>query len=450
MYTTGGRGGRVLYVTSLADDGTPGTLRWAVAQKYPRTILFQVSGVIHLEKRLNISTGDLTIAGQSAPGDGICIAGFGLAIKADNVILRFLRLRMGDEKGTLAKDEDALGGRYCRNILIDHCSMSWSTDECASFYANVDFTMQWCVLSESLRRSVHAKGSHGYGGIWGGKNASFHHNLLFSHDSRNPRFDHPLIYLPNVALEDFRGDVDFRNNVIYNWGSHNTYGGEGGRFNMVNNYYKPGPATPAKGTQSFITAYGRTPDLHNKAEKTYYESAYPTLYMDGNVMEGNPAISRKNYDGLKYAATGGEKGELLRKPLPINALEKGHTTTHSASEAFTRVLDWAGASLVRDTVDRRAVADTRNGVASVTDGGNGSTGGFIDTQRAVGGWPVYKQLPASVDSDGDGIPDAHETRMGLDPTDAADAAKTDPLSGYTYLECYLNSLVEQITQAQNR
>ena len=182
----------------------------------------------------------MTIAGQSAPGDGICIAGFGVAVRADNVVLRYLRFRMGDEMGAAAHDEDALGGRYRRNILIDHCSISWSTDECASFYANENFTMQWCILSESLRRSLHDKGSHGYGGIWGGRNASFHHNLLASHDSRNPRFDHPLLYLPNVALDDFRGVVDFRNNVIYNWGSNSTYGGEGGRFNMVANYYKPG------------------------------------------------------------------------------------------------------------------------------------------------------------------------------------------------------------------
>lgn len=449
MYATGGRGGPVLYVTRLDDDDQEGSLRWAVTRKYPRTILFRVSGVIRLRKRLNITGGDVTIAGQSAPGDGICIAGFGVAVRADNVVLRYLRFRMGDEMGAAAHDEDALGGRYCRNVLIDHCSISWSTDECASFYANENFTMQWCILSESLRRSLHDKGSHGYGGIWGGKNASFHHNLLASHDSRNPRFDHPLLYLPNVALDDFRGVVDFRNNVIYNWGSNNTYGGEGGRFNMVANYYKPGPATPDKGTAAFITAYGRTSDLHNKEERVYYESPYPTLYMSGNVMEGNRAISRSNYDGVRYARTGGEKGELLDSPMPVNGLAEGHTTTHDAKRACALVLAWAGASHVRDAVDERIVRDVRTGTATVTDGGNGSTGGFVDTQRAVGGWPEYRQAAAPEDSDGDGIPDVWERQHGLDPADAADGAKTDPASGYTWLERYLNSLVGSIADRQN-
>jgi len=185
-----------------------------------------------------------------------CIAGGTVVVDADNVIIRYMRFRLGDLNtgGNLSDGSDTIWGRYHKDIILDHCSMSWSIDECASFYANQNFTMQWCILSESLRRSLHDKGSHGYGGIWGGRNASFHHNLLASHDSRNPRFDHPLLYLPNVALDDFRGVVDFRNNVIYNWGSNSTYGGEGGRFNMVANYYKPGPATPEKGTAAFITA----------------------------------------------------------------------------------------------------------------------------------------------------------------------------------------------------
>ncbi|MDR2627884.1 MAG: pectate lyase, partial [Dysgonamonadaceae bacterium] len=187
MYADGGRGGRVLYVTSLEDTGAEGTQRWAVKQKYRRMILFKVSGVIFLQSRLSVTSGNVTIAGQTAPGDGICIANHGVTVKADNVIVRYLRFRMGDRA---KNNDDALGGVRRRRIIIDHCSVSWSVDECASFYANVDFTMQWCLITESLRRSAHDKGSHGYGGIWGGRNASFHHNMLSCHDSRNPRFDH--------------------------------------------------------------------------------------------------------------------------------------------------------------------------------------------------------------------------------------------------------------------
>ena len=202
-------------------------------------------------------------------------------------------------------------------------------------------------------------------------------------------------------------------------------------------------------TAAFITAYGRTPDLHNKEERVYYESPYPTLYMSGNVMEGNRAISRSNYDGVRYARTGGEKGELLDSPMPVNGLAEGHTTTHDAKRACALVLAWAGASHVRDAVDERIVRDVRTGTATVTDGGNGSTGGFVDTQRAVGGWPEYRQAAAPEDSDGDGIPDVWERQHGLDPADAADGAKTDPASGYTWLERYLNSLVGSIADRQN-
>ena len=245
---TGGDGGTIYRVSRMDDaldpnTGRPmaGTLRYAVTQTGARRVLFNTSGTIHLTSELRIKTGSLTIDGQSAPGDGICIADYPLVINASNVIVRFIRVRLGDES---LKEFDAVSVNDAQGVVLDHLSCSWSVDECVSCYGNEDFTMQYCIISESLKNSVHGKGSHGYGGIWGGKNASFHHNLLAHHDSRNPRFDHDYVDGTHA------GPIDFVNNVVYNWGGNSAYGGEGstnaagGRHvNFVNNYYKPGPAT---------------------------------------------------------------------------------------------------------------------------------------------------------------------------------------------------------------
>ena len=278
MYTTGGRGGEVYHVTNLNDSG-PGSFRDAVS-KSNRTIVFDVAGTIALASKLKITSSNLTIAGQTAPGDGICIRNYTVELQGDNIIIRYLRFRMGD---TTQTEDDALGGRYHSNIVIDHCSMSWCTDECASLYANRNFTMQWCIISESLCNSVHEKGKHGYGGIWGGRNASFHHNLLAHHWSRNPRFDHPYVYDHNNAatIEQYHGNVDFRNNAIYNWGqSENCYGGELCRLNLVNNYYKEGPAS--KSNKYFFVAYANS--CESCAGYGYtYEELMPRIYADGNL-----------------------------------------------------------------------------------------------------------------------------------------------------------------------
>lgn len=445
MYTTGGRGGKILFVTKLSDDGSEGTLRWAINQEGPRTVLFKVSGLIRLKSQLQIKNGDLTIAGQSAPGDGICLCDHSVMISADNIIVRYLRFRMGDETKV---ENDAFWGRYHKNIIIDHCSMSWSTDECASFYGNENFTMQWCIISESLRNSVHGKGNHGYGGIWGGINASFHHNLMAHHDSRNPRFDHQALYPEYIN----RGNMDYRNNVIYNWGNNSTYGGEGGAYNMVNNYYKQGPAS--RDRQYFIITNGKyTGTIDGVPDVTTYPG-HAHLYLSGNYYTPDKVdMNTDNWNGVTVQDDGGStEGMHLTALLPIRPAENScYVTTHSAEMAFERVLSYAGASLVRDEVDTRAVTDAQNGTATCMDGGNGSTNGIIDSQTAVGGWPTYNSLTAPIDTDEDGMPDDWEEANGLNKEKAGDAyIKTlDPNGQYTNLEMYLHSLVSATVSAQN-
>ena len=448
MYTTGGRGGKVIHVTTLADSGA-GSLRAALNESGARTIVFDVAGIIELKSALSIKNGNVTIAGQTAPGDGICIKNYELKFEnADNIIIRFVRFRMGDEA---KREADALWGRYNRNIIIDHCSMSWSTDECSSFYANEFFTMQWCILTESLRNSVHGKGKHGYGGIWGGKNASFHHNLLANHDSRNPRIDHPQIY--GNYVETHRGNVDYRCNAVYNWGSNHTYGGEDGWFNIVNNYYKPGPASSDR--KYFVDAYGSY-----VKDGTTYADSYPQMYLSGNVNTKYPELGAANDASTIYWHNGsgyGNYNSLLTGSLGINGPQQKavYTTTHSAEKAFDMICQYAGASLVRDIVDERACGDAKSGTATYKDGGNGSKDGIIDTQSAVGGWPAYeatsKELADAKDSDSDGMPDWFEKQFALDASDSSDAgAKTlDSYGRYTNLEMYLHYLVRDIIASQN-
>ena len=444
MYTTGGRGGKVIHVTTLADSGT-GSLRAALAESGARTIVFDVAGIIELGSTLKIGKGDVTIAGQTAPGDGICIKNFATRVDADNVIIRFVRFRMGDEKKT---EDDAIWGRYRKNIILDHCSMSWSTDECASFYGNINFTMQWCIMTESLCKSVHDKGDHGYGGIWGGKNASFHHNLLANHKNRNPRIDHPQIYDNNVSTH--RGNVDVRCNTIYNWGDDVTYGGEDGWFNIVNNYYKKGPASTDRAY--YVNAYAD----YTKDGKVY-ANKYPELYMSGNV---NTARTIENgVGGITWKHGGSYANYNTVKSVPHTisgpSSETVYVTTHSASDAFAKICSSAGASLKRDAVDARATGDAQSGKATYADGGNGSKNGIIDTQSAVGGWSTYSATSAEIskvtDTDKDGMPDWFEDQFGLKKADATDgnARTLDHLGRYTNLEMYLHYLVKDIVDAQN-
>ena len=431
---TGGKGGKVLYVTSLDDDAKKaGTLRWAINQSGPRTILFKVSGIIELQSILKINKGDLTIAGQSAPGDGITIRNYPVTVSSDNVIIQFIRFRMGD---STAVQDDALKGMGRRDILIDHCSMSWSTDECSSFYDNENFTLQWCILSESLRNSVHNKGEHGYGGIWGGKKASFHHNLLAHHDSRNPRFCGSR-YSNNPEAEK----VDFRNNVIYNWGSNSSYAGEGGSYNIVNNYYKPGPATLSRSGKLTYRIIAPNSDTgSNQQEK----GVWGRFYVAGNVMHGRDDVTTTNKLGIHPDLRSGEtttvedltvSTEFSISPMP----------THTAIEAYHQVLQKAGASKVRDRVDQRIVKEVEQGTYTFN-GSKGSMNGLIDSQSDVGGWPVhtFSQSELKTDTDGDGIPDDWEKKNNLNSQDASDGATIAAKSGYTWLETYLFSLVQHL------
>jgi pectate lyase len=407
-YTTGGRGGSVIIVTNLNDDG-PGSFREAVKKKGARTILFAVSGNIELRSAVNINSGDLTIAGQSAPGDGICIQNYPVTIQASNVIIRFLRFRLGDTAGI---ESDAFGGtKNGENIIIDHCSISWATDECASFYRNRNFTMQWCIISESLNQSVHAKGEHGYGGIWGGIEASFHHNLLAHHVSRLPRFSGS-----STTRNSPDELVDFRNNVIYNWAGNNTYGGERGRYNVVNNYYKPGPATKAK------TNWMLNPS-----------SPYGKFFVQGNVYEGNANSSSDNWNG-------GVKANALDSVRADQPFKTQLTGEQSARDAFDAVIKYAGASLMRDAVDKRVVEEACKGTAFF----GKSKDGIIDSQKDVGGWPILKSLPRDADTDSDGMPDKWEKKHKLNSSEPSDNAQRSGDSHYSNLEVFLNEIVMDI------
>ncbi len=426
--TTGGRGGRVIKVTNLNDSGT-GSLRAAVSASGKRIIVFEVSGTIELTNTLSITQPDITIAGQTAPGDGITIKNYPVFVGADNVIIRFLRFRLGNEKQV---EGDAIWGRYNKNVVIDHCSMSWCTDEAASFYANQDFTLQWCIISESLNNSLHEKGAHGYGGIWGGDRASFHHNLIAHHKSRNPRFNG---WRPGTSNGPYPNEhVDYRNNVIYNWRDESAYGGENGQYNIVNNYYKAGPATPVSKTMRIMRV--------SQEQGEEYAPGYGKFYINGNYVFQNAAVTADNWNGgIVYDGTTNKSLVQLTSPIDFEM-----ETIHTAEQAYTKVLAHAGASLVRDAVDERVSEEVSNGTATYS----GSVSGFpgiIDSQEDVDGYPVLESAEAPPDTDGDGMPDEWEIEMKLDPA-KANANGRDLSTAYDNIEVYINSLVKHIMDAK--
>ena len=429
-YTVGGRGGKVYEVTNLNDSGE-GSLRAAIEAKGPRTVVFRVSGTIDLKSALNIKNPYITIAGQTAPGDGICIKRYPLNISADEVIIRYIRIRLGDET---KRSDDAISARYRKNIILDHVSASWSVDETMSIYHCENVTIQWCMITESLSESTHTKGSHGFGGIWGSNYSTYHHNLLAHHSSRNPRW------------ASGGGYNDYRNNVLYNWGYNSSYGGEKHQVgnpkfsditvNFVGNYYKPGPATD-KGKVSYriVNPGSRGDDDYGK------------WYVSGNVIEGNKKVSINNWDGGVQPSGGDKAIDKIKLDKPWNSMK---INEQSPEDAYNAVLANAGCNKpVRDAVDSRIIEEVRNGNATFEGASFKKRGrmadpslksGIIDSQNDVGGWPELKSLPAPVDSDHDGMPDDWEIENGLNPNDELDGNKITK-NGYTNLENYLNSII---------
>lgn len=408
-FSEGGRGGRVIAVTNLNDSG-PGSLRAALEADRPRTVVFRVSGTIALKSDINVTNGRLTIAGQTAPGDGITIRDHTLNIAANDVVVRYIRARLGAASGT---QQDAITITRGRRIILDHVSASWSIDETLSSSAHYnkpgdgvyDLTVQWSIIANSLRKSNHDKGEHGYGSLIRaarGAKLSWHHNLWANHLDRMPR---PGNY--SMPGDDQVGaSMEFRSNVFYNWGKgrsgYNADVSTHIRYSFIDNSYIAGP--DSKGSFAF--------EEQNQLARAYWS---------GNSMNGSiPADQRTLVIGNIPT------GYWLSAPVDVAPV-----TPDPAPSAYARVLAEAGASLVRDAVDRKIVAGVRD-----------RSGRIIDSEADDGGWPALRSGDAPVDSDGDGMPDAWERARGLDPASADGAADRDR-DGFSNLEEYLNELADR-------
>lgn len=399
--TPGGRGGKVLHVTNLNDAG-PGSFRAACDAAGPRIVVFEVSGTIALQHPILVRNPFLTIAGQTAPGDGICLRNASFGIATHDVVVRFLRVRLGDVS---AREDDCIDLHHgARNCILDHCSATWSIDECLSTSGDVqDCTVQWCLIGEALNASKHAKGKHGYGSLARANGPfSWHHNLWLHNDARNPR-------LGDNYGRGSSPKFDVRNNVIYDFGG-TASGLTQGKFeaNYVANYLRPGPSSRAK-----------TPI-------TVGEKSELRFFIRDNVFEGNAELTADNAKFFSAVEFGGVRQVwTVTQPFAAAAV-----TTWPAAEAYERVLADVGATRPRrDPVDTRLIAHVRD-----------RKGAIIDSQKEVGGWPELKSTPAPRDTDGDGIPDAWETAHGLNPGDPSDGAKPATPGGYTNVEVYLNHL----------
>ena len=502
-YVTGGRGGKVIHVTNLNDKGT-GSFRAAVTGNSKKIIVFDVAGIIPLASDLTIGA-NTTILGQTAPSPGITLRYYTVQPE-DNCIIRFIRLRRGQEKD-INDGADATWQRNKTGIIFDHCSFSWSIDEVASFYDNNNFTMQWCTVAESLTNPGHSKGAHGYGGIWGGKLASFHHNFVGHLMNRGPRFNGARYgwtgYTSNKDYDTYKWEnpvqaenVDFRNCVMYN-AQGTCYGGPGGgQINIVNNYYKAGPSHSLKsktlngikvsvssgkerGSQNRITQVTVSSSRNSDKKHPEYYEMTSRYFISGNTTETTKGTVTKNqdwkgvvydkgtytYNGERYSADKKNfygdavahqtiDGVSCVKIKMDNPAPTGEVTTHSAAEAFSKVLAYGGASLYRDEIDARYMEEAKTGTAQYK-GSITQSPGIIDKVSDVNGYTESTfgtaSRPADFDTDKDGIPDAWELANGLNPNDDSDAL-TYSLDGkgyYTNLEVYANSLVEDIMKQGN-
>lgn len=502
-YVTGGRGGKIVHVTNLNDSGT-GSFREAV-KSGKRIIVFDVAGVIALKSDLKFAD-NITILGQTAPSPGITLRYYTVQPGSNNII-RFIRIRRGQEKN-INDGADASWQRNKTGIIYDHCSLSWSIDEVASFYDNNNFTMQWCTVAESLTNPGHSKGAHGYGGIWGGKLASFHHNFIAHVMNRGPRFNGARYgwtgYTSNKDYDTYKWEnpvqaenVDFRNCVMYN-AQGTCYGGPGGgQINIVNNYYKAGPSHSLKGTtlnglkvdvstgkergsQDRITQVTVSSSSNSDKKHPEYYEMTSRYFISGNTTETTKGTVTKNQDwkGVVYdkgtytyngeiysadkknfygdaAAHQNINGVSCVKIKMDNPAPTGEVTTHSAAEAFSKVLAYGGASLYRDEIDARYMEEAKTGTAQYK-GSITQSPGIIDKVSDVNGYTEANfgtaSRPADFDSDKDGIPDEWEKANGLNPNDASDALtySLDEKVYYTNIEVYANSLVENIMKAENQ
>ncbi len=458
-FTTGGRGSTaapttVVEVTNLNDAGA-GSLRQALTGTLAsRTVVFRVCGTIHLVTQLSIPA-NTTLAGQTAPGDGICVADKQSNVKGNNVIVRFMRFRLGDQYQNLGMvngsgDEDAFDsiGGYT-GLVVDHCTFSWGGDESFTCYKGDNTTLQWNLISEGLNYSYHFETGdtdyerHGYGGIWGGKHASFHHNLLAHLQGRNPRMDGSRNLPPYTAGQE---NAEFANNVLYDWGSYTTNGGEGGNYNIINNYYKYGPNT---GTGSSAGVAVKSMILNPYRQTSTPVLPYGQYYVAGNYVDNSAFITSHNWRGV--AMNGGSLADTVQsKVLVPFAIESYAFPVQPAQDAYTAVLAGAGCTLpTRDPIDQRIVQEVKDRTGRIIDVQGGYPHGTPYSTSQVA-WQVLNcNTAAPLDTDHDGMPDAYETANGLNPSDPADRALL-ATNGYPNLENYLNGLVAATVLATAR